>query len=81
MVVPAGVGGGRWIIGDGRERKKATPVSFSFCQRDLGSFSLSNTSSRTRYLASPLLPSWTSQVKRPFPSLPAVPFAKYDFRY
>ena len=74
-----GGGGSGWRGGDYWQwagEKEATPVSFSFCQRNLGSFSLSNTSSRTSYLASLPLPSWTSQVKRPFSSLPAGPLQK-----
>lgn len=75
-----GGGGSGWREGDDywqwAGEKEATPVSFSFCQRNLGSFSLSYTSSRTSYLASPPLQSWTSQVKRPFSSPPAALFRK-----
>lgn len=55
-----GVGGDYWQWAG---EKEATPVSFSFCQRNLGSFSLSSTKSRTSSSASSPLPPWTFQVR------------------
>lgn len=63
--VAVAAGGGR-LGGDYWQwagEKEATPVSFSFCQRNLGSFSLSSTRSRTSSSASYPLQPWTSQVR------------------
>ncbi|XP_027538615.1 cerebellin-2 [Neopelma chrysocephalum] len=62
---PGSGASGREGLGGRRRCRGHTPLRYrrlNPCRRNLGSFSLSNTSSRTSYLASPPLPSWTSQV-------------------